>query len=68
MAEATDRIVSLKKASLRLRAQYGSLESLQQKIKAEGVSPGDHRLYTDLLEWKAIQHELVELVKLLETL
>jgi hypothetical protein len=67
-AEITDRIVALKKASLRLRAKYGSTESLERKIASEGVSPDDHRLYTDLLEWKAIRHELAELVDLLEVL
>jgi hypothetical protein len=68
MAETTDRIVALKQASLRLRAQHDSFENLEQKIKAVGVSPDDHRLYTDLLEWRAIHHELAELVELLETL
>ena len=67
-AEATDRIVALKKASLRLRDQYDSIENLERKIRAEGVSPDDHGLYTDLLEWRAIGHELAELVDLLETL
>jgi hypothetical protein len=67
-AETTDRIVALKKASLRLRAQHGSIENLEQIIKTVGVSPDDHRLYTDLLEWRAIRHELAELVGLLETL
>lgn len=67
-AETTDRIVSLKKAGLRLRANYGSLDALEQRIRNEGVSPDDHRLYTDLLEWRAIHHELAELMKLLEAL
>ena len=67
-AETTDRIVALKKAGLRLRARYGSIEKLQQKIKIEGVIPDDHSLYTDLLEWQAIQYELAELMDLLETL
>jgi hypothetical protein len=68
MAEATDRFVSLKQAGQRLRSQYGSLESLQQRIETEGISPDDHSMYTDLLEWRAIQHEMAELVKLLEAL
>lgn len=67
-AETTDRIVALKKASLRLRAKYDSPESLEQKIESEGVSPDDHTLYTDWLEWKAIRYELAELVDLLKTL
>jgi len=64
--EATERIFSLKRAALRLQAKYGSLEALEQRIKLEGVSPDDHTLYTDLLEWRAIRQELAELVSLLE--
>jgi len=67
-AETTDRIVALKKADLRLRARYDSLEDLEQMIESEGVSPDDHRYYTDLLEWRAIRHELSELIALLESL
>ena len=67
-AEATDRLVVLKKADLRLRDRYGSLEKLQRRIGIEGVTPDDHLLYTDLLEWRAIRHELSALVDLLETL
>jgi hypothetical protein len=67
-AEATDRLTALKKADLRLRIRYSSPEQLQQKIEAQGVSPDDHSLYTDLLEWRAIRHELSALVDLLETL
>jgi len=60
--------VALKKADLRLRARYDSLEDLEQMIESEGVSPDDHRYYTDLLEWRAIRHELSELIALLESL
>lgn len=67
-AEATDRLVVLKKADLRLRDRYGSLEKLQWRIGMEGVTPDDHLLYTDLLEWRAIRYELSALVNLLETL
>ncbi len=67
-AETTDRIVALKKANMRLRAKYGSVEVLEQRIQSEGVSPDDHRPYTDLLEWRAARHELTELVSLLEVL
>ena len=67
-AELTDRIVELKKNSLRLEMKYGSLEQLEQEIKRRGVSPDDHTLYTDLLDWRAINHELAELVKVLESL
>jgi len=67
-AEATDRLVALKKADFRLRTRYSSPERLQKQIEVEGVSPDDHTLYTDLLEWRAIRHELSALVELLETL
>lgn len=67
-AETTDRIVSLKKADLRLRSKYRALEALEQRIKNDGVSPDDHGLYNDLLEWRAIRHELIELLNLLEAL
>lgn len=67
-AEATDRLVMLKKADLRLRDRYGSPGELQRRIGIEGVTPDDHLLYTDLLEWRAIRHELSALVDLLETL
>ena len=67
-AEVTDRIVALKKSELRLRRHYGSLENLERGIETQGVSPDDHRLYTDLLEWRAIRHELSELVDLLDAL
>ena len=64
--ETVERIVCLRKAASRLQTKYGSLEALEQRIKAEGVSPDDHTLYTALLEWRAIRHELAELVNLLE--
>ncbi|MFQ6015818.1 MAG: hypothetical protein ACE5NP_10285 [Anaerolineae bacterium] len=67
-AEVTDRIVELKKAALRLQGKYGSLENLAEEIEREGVSPDNHTLYTDLLEWRAINYELTELVKILESI
>ena len=67
-AEVMDRIVELKMAALRLRMKYGSLEDLIQKIEQKGVSPDDHTLYMDLLEWRAINYELGELVKILESI
>jgi len=67
-AETTDRIVTLKKADMRLRAKYGSVGDLQQTIERDGVPPEDHRLYTDLLEWRAVHHELAALMRLLEAL
>lgn len=38
--------------------RYKSLEDLERKIQAEGVPPDDHTLYTDSLEWRAINHEV----------
>lgn len=67
-AEVTDRIVELKKSALRLKKKHGALEQLEQEIKQKGVSPDDHTVYTDLLEWRAIHHETAELVKILESL
>ena len=64
----SERIIDLNKADLRLRGKYGSLEGLEHKIQAEGVSPDDHTLYADFLEWRAINHELAELLPILETL
>jgi len=66
--EVADRIMALKKAGARLRARYGSLEELEQRIQAEGISPDDHTLYEDLLEWRAINHELAELLHMFEAL
>lgn len=57
----TERILDLRKAAARLQRRYDSLEDLERKIQAEGVSPDDHTLYTDLLEWRAINHELSRL-------
>jgi hypothetical protein len=45
-----------------MKAQYGSLATLEEQMRSQGVSPDDHRLYTDLLEWYAIDHELAELM------
>ncbi len=62
----TDRIVELKKSAYRLTKQYGSLEKLENRLKREGVSPDDHTLYQDLLEWRAIHFELDQLLELLK--
>ena len=64
MTRVAERLASLKKADQRLRSRHGALASLQQRIETEGISSDDHSLYNDLLEWRAIQHELAELVKL----
>jgi len=67
-AGVSERMMTLKKARARLREKYGSLEKLERRIQTKGVPPDDHAFYTDLLEWRAIDHELVELLHLLETL
>ena len=67
-AGVSERIFTLKKAAARLQEQYGSLEQLERKIQTEEVSPDDHTLYTDLLEWRAIQHEQAELLHIFAAL
>lgn len=67
-AGVSERILALKKAQTRLQQKYHSVEELDHKMKIEGVSPDDHTLYADCLEWRAIKHELTELVHLLEAL
>jgi hypothetical protein len=62
----SERIIALKKAEARLQGQYGSLEELDRKVKTDGVPPEDHTLYTDLLEWRAINHETAELLHIFE--
>ena len=63
--ELTERIVELKKNAARLQQKYVSLDLLQERIKREGVSPDDHTLYTDLIEWRAIESETRELLAIL---
>lgn len=63
-----ERIMALKKAAARLQGRYGSLEELERKIQTEGVSPDDHTPYTDLLEWRPIDHELAQLLHIFEAL
>lgn len=67
-AGVSERIIALKRATVRLQEKYGSLEELERRIKKEGISPDDHTLYTDLLEWRAIRHEITELLHILEAL
>ncbi|HUW95231.1 MAG TPA: hypothetical protein VMW58_05550 [Anaerolineae bacterium] len=67
-AGVSERLMALKKSRARLRRKHGSQEALEHKIETEGVSPDDHALYTDLLEWRAIDHELTELLQMLEAL
>jgi uroporphyrinogen-III synthase len=67
-AGVSERIMALKKTRVRLQRTHGSREELERKVESEGVSPDDHTLYTDLLEWRAIDHELSELLHMLEAL
>jgi len=67
-AGVSERLMALKKSRARLRGKHGSQEELEHKVKTEGVSPDEHTLYTDLLEWRAIDHELTELLHMLEAL
>jgi len=64
----SERLMALKKAEARMQGQYGSLEELERKVKTDGVSPDDHTPYTDLLEWRAINHEMAELLHIFEEL
>ncbi|MDI6794653.1 MAG: hypothetical protein QME81_17590, partial [bacterium] len=66
--EVVERIVQLKKARAGLGQKYGSLDSLNRQIEQQGVSADDHTFYTDLLEWKAINHELSEMIDILESM
>ena len=63
--QLTERIVELKKTAMQLQGKYGSLELLQERIARESVSPSDHTLYTDQIEWRSIQSELDELLSIL---
>ena len=67
-AGLAERIMALKKATTRFQDRYNSLEDLEQAIQTEGVPPDDHTRYTDLLEWRAINHELSQLRHIFETL
>jgi hypothetical protein len=67
-ASVSERMLELHKTKARLERTYGTLETLEQEIQSVGVSPDDHTRYTDMLEWRAITHELRELLHLFETL
>jgi len=67
-AEVVERIVQLKKARAGLEQKYGSLEGLERRMEQQGVSPDDHTPYTDLLEWRAINRELSDLIDILESM
>jgi hypothetical protein len=63
---ATDRIIELRQRAAQLKEQYGSLEKLETQVQ-QNVAADDHTLYTDLLEWRAVRHELEQLADFLET-
>ena len=67
-AGVSERIIALKKSRARLQRNYGSQDKLERRVKSEGLSPDDHTLYTELLEWRALDHELSELLHMLEAL
>ena len=67
-AGVSERIIALTKARSRLEEKYHSVEELEHRIQTVGISPDDHTLYTDLLEWRAIKHELTELLQIFEAL
>lgn len=60
----TDRIIELRQRVGQLTRQYGSIEKLEKQSK--NVPADDHTHYTDLLEWRAVQHELEQLTRFLE--
>ena len=63
-----ERMLDLKRAEARLVKQYGCQEALADRLRTDGVSPDDHTPYCDLLEWRAIGHELSALLRLLGAL
>jgi hypothetical protein len=67
-AAVSERILALRKPRTRLQRKHSSREELERRLEAEGVSADDHTLYADLLEWRAIDHELSELLHMLDVL
>ena len=61
----TDRIIELRQLMGQLTEHYGSVEKLEAQSK--DIPADDHTHYTDLLEWRAIRHELEQLTHFLET-
>ena len=61
----TDRIIELRQRMGQLTEKYGSIEKLE--TQSNDVSADDHTLYTDLLEARAVRHELEQLTHFLET-
>jgi hypothetical protein len=62
----TERIIDLRRRAAQLSGDYESLANLETLVN-KGVPADDHVLYTDLLEWRAIQYELENLTHFLET-
>ena len=63
----TDRIIDLRQRAGQLSERHESIDKLESQINKEGVSTDDHTFYTDLLEWRAVRHELEQLTHFLET-
>lgn len=61
----TDRIIELRQRATQLKEHHASLKKLEARV-ALGVSVDDHTLYTELLEWRAVRHELEQLTRFLE--
>ncbi len=61
----TDRIIELRQRATQLKEIHASLKKLETRV-AQGVPADDHTLYTDLLEWRAVRHELEQLSRFLE--
>lgn len=61
-----DRIVKLRQRAAQLADCHGSLDALEAQVQTEEIAPDDHTLYTDLLEWRAVRHELAQLADFLE--
>ncbi len=67
-AETSERLVALRQSTRRLQEKYGSVPQLESRLKQAGLTPDDHTEYTDLLEWRAANQELSQLINLLESL
>lgn len=67
-AGVSERIIELKRSAGRMQTRYGTIGDLERLIHQQGVSPDDHTLYTDLLEWRAIDYELSNLLRLFESM
>ncbi|RPH58962.1 MAG: hypothetical protein EHM81_09035 [Chloroflexi bacterium] len=63
---ATDRIIELRARASALGAKYSSLEGLEKQVTKGVPADDNHTVYTDLLEWRAIRHEIQQLTEFLE--